>query len=89
MIERRFRVSGRVQAVGFRAWTAQKARELGVRGSVRNCADGTVEVEAVGTAEQVQALRSLLERGPRHAVVERVEESAGGAGAPDGFRIVG
>ncbi|HEX5421444.1 MAG TPA: acylphosphatase, partial [Gammaproteobacteria bacterium] len=45
---RRFLVSGRVQGVGFRYATAQKARELALAGQARNLDDGRVEVLACG-----------------------------------------
>jgi hypothetical protein len=44
----RVRVQGRVQGVGFRYFALQHARRLGVRGYVRNCSDGSVEVLAEG-----------------------------------------
>ena len=44
-----FIVTGRVQGVGFRWFTRQTASELGLRGTVRNARDGSVEVVADGT----------------------------------------
>jgi len=81
---RRFRVEGRVQGVGFRAWTRRVADELSLSGSVRNLADGSVEVLAGGTGERVRAFEELLREGPRAARVRSVEaypvERASGGG---------
>lgn len=71
---RRFFVSGRVQGVGFRFFAERTAASLGVCGYVRNLYDGRVEVYAIGSAVQMEALKSALQRGPRMAAVERVEE---------------
>jgi acylphosphatase len=71
----RFQVSGRVQGVGFRAWTYSRARELGVTGSVRNRPDGSVEVEAEGSAEALANFRVALEKGPPGSRVAKVSES--------------
>lgn len=71
---RHFRVSGRVQGVGFRWWTTRQARELGLRGTVRNRRDGDVEVHAAGPADAVERLRGLLHEGPPSAIVRSVEE---------------
>jgi len=68
-------VSGRVQGVCFRAETRHQAGRLGVNGWVRNLPDGRVEVLAEGEEQGVQALLSWCRTGPRHARVERVEES--------------
>ena len=43
-------------------------------GYVRNLYDGRVEVYAIGSAEQMEALRNALQRGPRMAGVDRVDE---------------
>lgn len=83
-----FLVHGRVQGVGFRWSTTQKAKELGLRGTVRNRADGTVEVHAAGPDEAVARLREWLHEGPRAARVERVEEISAKSDLPEGFRIV-
>jgi acylphosphatase len=72
---RRFVVRGRVQGVGFRWFVEREAHILGVAGWVRNNADGSVEVLAMGTREQLMGLRSRLREGPRAARVDAVEEA--------------
>lgn len=72
---KRFVVKGRVQGVGFRWFVEAEARTLEIAGWVRNNADGTVEVLAIGNREQLEMLRSRLQRGPRAARVDNVEES--------------
>jgi acylphosphatase len=72
---RRFLVRGRVQGVGFRWFVEREAHILGIAGWVRNNADGSVEVLAQGTRDQVSGLRSRLTQGPRAARVDGVEES--------------
>jgi acylphosphatase len=71
---RRYVVRGRVQGVGFRWFVEREAHMLGVSGWVRNNADGSVEVLAMGTREQLSGLRSRLQQGPRAARVDAVEE---------------
>ena len=74
---RRYFVSGIVQGVGFRYFTQHAAHKLGVSGYTRNLPDGRVEVYAIGSAEQLEKLRSALARGPISASVsEVVEEQA-------------
>jgi acylphosphatase len=72
---RRFLVRGRVQGVGFRWFVEREAHILGLAGWVRNNADGSVEVLAQGTRDQLSGLRSRLRQGPRAARVDGVEES--------------
>ena len=79
----RFRVTGRVQGVGFRWATVREARRLGLRGRVRNEADGSVEVIAAGSAADVERLRAWLSDGPPPARVERVERLDDPAEPPD------
>ena len=55
---RRFKVSGRVQGVGFRAATLDEAERLGLTGWVRNIASGDVEVLACGEGEALDAFAS-------------------------------
>jgi acylphosphatase len=72
-IRRRAVVSGVVQGVGFRASTREQARTLGVSGVARNLLDGTVEVEAEGERQDVEALLAWLRQGPPWSRVERVD----------------
>ncbi|MBV9181535.1 MAG: acylphosphatase [Acidobacteria bacterium] len=74
LLARRYLVRGRVQGVGFRWFVEREAGILGIGGWVRNNADGTVEVLALGTREQLLGLRSRLQAGPRAARVDDVEE---------------
>lgn len=74
---RRFRVEGRVQGVGFRFWTAGEARRLGIRGFVRNCSDGSVEVGAWGRPEDLDRMEERLGRGPPGALVSAVVREEG------------
>ena len=87
---RRFVVRGRVQGVGFRWFVEREAHLLGVSGWVRNNADGSVEVLAQGTRDQLLGLRSRLRQGPRAARVDDVEESeVGPVAGLSSFRIEG
>jgi acylphosphatase len=61
---KRFYVSGEVQGVGFRWFAQRTAGRIGVCGYVKNRRDGRVEVYALGTPEQLGALRAELEGGP-------------------------
>jgi acylphosphatase len=72
---RRFVVRGRVQGVGFRWFVEREAHILGIAGWVRNNADGSVEILAMGTRDQLIGLRSRLREGPRAARVDNVEEA--------------
>jgi|SRR5580692_2452865 acylphosphatase len=87
---RRFVVRGRVQGVGFRWFVEREAHILGIAGWVRNNADGSVEVLAQGTRDQLSGLHSRLREGPRAARVDTVEESeARPVGGVTSFRIEG
>lgn len=88
MTRQRFRITGKVQGVGFRYWVRTKAVELGLRGSVRNLADGSVEVEAGGPTDALARMKTLLAEGPRHAEVGTLESLAPREGPlPDTFEV--
>jgi len=66
-------ISGRVQGVAFRYYTQDIAQSLGIKGWVRNCWDGKVEVVAEGEEGQVKELIDWCHQGPRSAIVEKVD----------------
>ncbi|MCB9435780.1 MAG: acylphosphatase [Anaerolineales bacterium] len=68
-------VHGRVQGVSFRYYTVLEAERLGIMGWVRNLPDGTVEVTAQGTPDQLQAFAEFLYRGSPAAEVTHVEST--------------
>jgi acylphosphatase len=83
----RYRVSGRVQGVFFRASTQNEARRLGLTGWVRNTRSGEVEVVACGAEDAVAALERWLWDGPPSARVEAVERSAVDDRSPTDFTV--
>ena len=76
-----------MQGVGFRYFVQQAAKELGVRGWVRNVDDGSVEVYAVGTPEQLSELAGLLRKGPRWSEVRGVDEEEAPLEDHSGFSV--
>lgn len=67
-------VKGRVQGVSFRYFTKRSAQRLGVVGWVRNLKDGTVEVQAAGSVDELDRFREALRQGPSSARVDGLEE---------------
>ena len=67
------RVQGRVQGVGFRAFTAEQAAALGVRGWVVNRDDGSVEAALHGHGGKLGELIGRLRAGPPSAGVESLD----------------
>lgn len=65
-------IHGRVQGVGFRAFTQRHARRLGLKGWVRNLPGGEVELVAAGSEQSLSRLEERVRKGPRGAKVERV-----------------
>jgi acylphosphatase len=87
---KRYLVRGRVQGVGFRWFVEREAHMLGIAGWVRNNHDGTVEVLAQGTRDQLSGLHSRLREGPRASRVDAVEVSeASPTAGINSFRIQG
>ncbi|YCH10035.1 acylphosphatase [Arthrobacter sp. alpha11c] len=84
------RITGVVQGVGFRYWTARKADELMLKGTVRNNRDGSVQVVAEGSVADAEALVSWLHSPRAPGRIANIEfEVSDATGEFDEFRIVG
>jgi acylphosphatase len=68
-------IEGKVQGVFFRQSTRQKAIELGITGTVRNLKDGSVEIMATGTPEQLRQITQWCNHGPPRAVVTNIKST--------------
>jgi tRNA pseudouridine55 synthase len=67
------KVYGRVQGVGYRYFVKEKAQNLDIFGYVKNLEDGTVEVLAQGSEENLQKLIEELKKGPFLARVDKLD----------------
>jgi acylphosphatase len=74
-IIRHVMVMGRVQGVGYRAWTGDQAILLGLQGWVRNRRDGSVEAVFAGPPDAVTEMIEACHRGPPPARVTGVVTS--------------
>ena len=66
-------ITGMVQGVGFRHNAASEARYLGIKGFVKNLADGSVYIEAEGSVDQLKTFIEWCHKGPRFGFVESVK----------------
>lgn len=73
------RIEGKVQNVGYRAWTRTSAMRLGVRGWIRNNADGNVSACFAGPREKVRELIEQCREGPSAAAVTAIVEKLASA----------
>jgi acylphosphatase len=87
MAARHVRVTGRVQGVAFRAWTKEAAEELGIRGWVRNCADGSVEAHLEGDEDRLDDLIARMRDGPQLARVDDLTCKTAAAQDFKGFHL--
>ena len=67
-----FYVFGRVQGVGYRAWTVRTAKEYGLIGWVRNRRNGSVEIYAQGRLENLELFRQACLKGPLWSRVDNL-----------------
>jgi acylphosphatase len=79
------RITGRVQGVSYRAWTVEQATSFGLRGWVRNRADGSVEVLVIGDDNVVAAMVEACRSGPRFARVADVVATEAIGDGSEGF----
>lgn len=72
-VQKHIYLSGRVQGVGFRAYTRQQASVFNVKGWVKNLADGRVEAKLQGKNKKVEKMIEKLKKGPSFARVDEIE----------------
>jgi len=68
-------IRGRVQGVWFRASTQETARQLKIKGWVRNTPEGNVEAHIQGEESSVEKMLSWCSQGPPGAGVEGIDVS--------------
>ncbi|WP_169568550.1 acylphosphatase [Sneathiella limimaris] len=78
MIAVHARITGRVQGVGYRAWTVDTARKLGVTGWVRNRLDGSVEAVFQGGEDRLLKMQEKCWDGPLLARVKDIQTKSVG-----------
>jgi acylphosphatase len=81
-------ISGRVQGVGYRAWTAERAAARGLSGWVRNRRDGGVEAVFCGDPREVDAMIADCAEGPRLASVRSVDVRDSDTAETGPFRVL-
>lgn len=69
------KIRGRVQGVYFRRWAEEEATRRGLRGWIRNRADGSVEAVIFGKLTAVRAMVKVCYQGPLKAKVDGIVES--------------
>ncbi len=72
-------IRGRVQGVGYRAWTEYTALERGLQGWARNRRDGSVEALFIGPPDAVAGMIELCREGPRGSRVVSIDQRDGTA----------
>ena len=70
-------IHGRVQGVGYRAWTEDMAQQLDLQGWVRNRRDGAVEAVFAGPGDAVAKMIEACRQGPYGAHVTGIDQRPG------------
>jgi len=66
-------IFGKVQGIYFRAYAQAEGNRLGVKGWVKNRADGAVEVAVEGESEKVEQMLAWLKQGSPGSQIAKVE----------------
>jgi acylphosphatase len=66
-------VHGKVQGVYYRAFAFRVAKNLSLKGWVKNSPSGDVEVQAEGARQSLEELLKELEVGPEGASVTKID----------------
>jgi acylphosphatase len=72
-------IRGRVQGVGYRAWSEYTALERGLQGWVRNRRDGSVEALFCGPLDAVTSMIDACKQGPSGSRIDAIDQRDGTA----------
>lgn len=89
MLTRHVLVTGRVQGVGYRAWTRQAALQRDLVGWVRNLTDGRVEAVLQGKDDAVLDMLDAMRQGPAMALVNEITSRAEETLVTNHFEVMG
>jgi acylphosphatase len=78
MIQLHIIVSGKVQGVGFRYFSQMKAVQYGITGWAKNLADGSVEIVASGSKDQLDPFIEDLRVGNPFSKINHIEITESG-----------
>lgn len=70
------RIHGKVQGVGYRFFATRVARRLGLKGSIQNMRDGSVEAHVEGEKKSLDEWVEELKEGPRYAEVTHIDQES-------------
>ena len=68
-----FKITGKVQGVGYRYWLKGVANKLRIKGCVKNKNDGSVRVVAAGQDGSLNKMMNACYIGPKLAKVESIK----------------
>jgi acylphosphatase len=72
--QRVIRIHGKVQGVGYRFFATRVARRLGLKGSIQNNRDGTVDAVVEGEQSVIDEWLEQLREGPRYAEITKIDQ---------------
>ena len=72
--QRIIRIHGKVQGVGYRFFATRVARRLGLKGSIQNNRDGSVDAVVEGEKDVINDWIEELKEGPRYAEVTKIDQ---------------
>ncbi len=67
-------IYGRVQGVFYRMTAQKKAKNLGIKGWIKNMPDGSVYLEADGDEESLKKFLNWCKKGPFLAKVKNIKK---------------
>jgi acylphosphatase len=72
--QRVIRIHGKVQGVGYRFFATRVARRLGLKGTIQNNRDGSVDAVVEGERASIDDWLEELKEGPRYAEVTKIDQ---------------